>query len=464
MTEQGPSPKILAPGTAETPVPEASSLGTPALESPARETSAPGVAPDETVGRQLPQPRIRASHSAQELQRLSARARADIGAVDEFLVVLDGLVLAAEAFLDEDTGRPLPERLAEVLDGFADMGKAYGPRLSEFILSLDEAMIEELAKKYARRGYLDHVHSMVGEATFRRLHVAVSKDVDVVAAAAHRGAEALMPYALAMEDLAVLLTEDEVREFMDFNPAGGFMVELVLSLLDALDVAVTKVSLPEHIVELERVRRDSVTAHDLIELTAELRERISGQSRVLLLQVSAVLERKLRGAKDALAFSADSVSQAANSLVEFIDRMLRAVYTEDEVLEWLRSNYTDVKELTYWEPGRKKLRPTKRGQALCMVHGAQPVQQPSPVHMLAATSLNVTRRQLQKLKHSDAGTPEEREQIEGCLLAIEGFVQVGCRMAWAVLPDAALADLRSRIDPPSAGSEADPNVVKGETA
>ena len=451
------------PPLPEPPGSPADSTSSPASGAPPSPTDGPTAVLHQKTSRPLTVV-VRASRVAKELQRLSPRARADIGAVDEFLVVIDGLVLAAEAFLDEDDDRPLPERLTEVLDGFAEVGKVYGPRVSEFILSLDEPKIEALAKKYARRGYLDFVHRMVGGAAFQRLHVAVSRDVDLVAAAAYRSADALMPYALAMEDLAGLLTEDQVREFMEFNPAGGFMVELTLSLLDAVDVAVTKITLPEHIVELERVRRDSVTAHDLIQLTAELRDRISGQSRDLLQQVSALLERKLRGAKDALAFSADSVSQAANSLVEFIDRMLRAVYTEDEVLEWLRINYTDVKDLTFQDAERKKLRPTKRGQALCMVHGAQPVQQSSPVHILAATSLNVTRRRLQKLKHSDAGTAEEREQVEACLVAIEGFVQVGCRMAWAVLPDEALADLRRRIDPPAAGVGDATDVVQGETA
>lgn len=401
---------------------------------------------------------ISASRTARVLLSLSPRARAEIGAADEFLLVLDGIVAGAEAFLDEYDDRPWVEKLNSVFEGFADVGKQYGPRVAEFLMQLDEARIESLAKKYVRQGYVDHVRRMVGEAAFHRLHVAVSQDTDLVAAAAHRGVEAVMPYALAMEDMAELLTEQEIREFMDFNPAGGFMVELTMALFDALDIAVNKVSLPGHLVALERVRRGSASDLDLIELTAELRQRISGQSRDLLKQVSAVLERKLRGAKDALAYSADSVSQAANSLIEFIDRLLRAAYDDDEVMEWLKVNYTDVKGLIYKDKDGH-LRPTKRGQALCLMQGAQPVSQASPIHLLAATSLNVTRRKLQKLKHADVGTPEEQEQVETCLLAIEAFVQFGCRMAWSALSDAALADLKARLDQPSSGT-----VVKGEIA
>lgn len=403
---------------------------------------------------------LRASRTARELQSLPARARADLWAVDEFLIVLDGLVMGAEVFVDENDTRAWPEKMEAIFNGFADVGKVYGPRIAEFVMQLDEAGIERLAKKYARRGYLEHVRRMIGEAAFHRLHVAVSHDVEVVASAGYRGMGALMPYAVAMQDMADLLSDEEIADFMDFNPAGGFMLEMVLSLFDALDVAVAKVAAPGHVIELERIRGVSPSAQDLIELTAELRERISGQSRVLLQQVSTVLDRKLRGAKDALAYSVDSASQAANSLVEFIDRLLRAAYTDTEVLAWLEENYTHVEGLTYDDKNRGKVRPTKRGQALCMMHGAQQVTDPSPIHLLAATSLNVTRRQLQKIKHSDAGTLE-LEQIGNCLVAIEGFVQVGCRMAWVLLPDDALADLRSRLDPTS-GMTA--NVVPGRTA
>lgn len=404
---------------------------------------------------------IRASRTARELQSLPPRTRADLGAVNELLLVLDGLVMGTEAVLDDEDTRHWSEKLNEVFEGFADVGATYGPRIAEFLVQLDEEGIERLAKKYARQGYFEHLHRMVGEAAFRRLQVAVSQDSDVVAAAAYRGVEVLMPYALAMQDLAGLLTEDEVSEVLDFNPAGGFMLEMVMALLDVLDVAVSKVSLPEHRERLESVRPEPASARDVIELTAQLRGLISGQSRELLRKVSSVLDRKLRGAKDAMAYSTDSASQAANSLVEFIDRLLQAAYTDADVLAWLDSNYTDVKGLKYEDKNRGIVRPTKRGQALCMMHGAQPVQTPQPILLLAATSLNVTRKQLQKIKHADQGSPEELKKVEDCLIAVEGFVQVGCRMAWAMLSDDTLADLRSRLDP---NQQSEVEIVQGETA
>jgi hypothetical protein len=46
----------------------------------------------------------------------------------------------------------------------------------------------------------------------------------------------------------------------------------------------------------------------------------------------ATLSRKIQGARDALTYSADPVSQAASSLIEMIDRLLRTAFNEAEVL------------------------------------------------------------------------------------------------------------------------------------
>src|SRR5262245_38042888 len=53
---------------------------------------------------------LRASNLARELRALHPRARAAIGAVDEVLVVLDAIVMAAQLFLDEDDTRPWDEK------------------------------------------------------------------------------------------------------------------------------------------------------------------------------------------------------------------------------------------------------------------------------------------------------------------------------------------------------------------
>jgi len=406
-----------------------------------------------------PQPlQLRASKLAAELQRLSGRAREELGVADEVLVVMDAVVMFAQAIVDEDDRRPWVTKLEEVFDAFAEVGQRTGPAIAAFLADLDQVAIEGLVRRHAREGYVSYVRKMIGSAAFHRLHVAVSEDADLLAAAGYKGVEAIMPYAVAIADLAEMLTEQQIRAFMDFNPAGGFMLDMAVKLLELLDVAVQKIALPEHVAQVVRAREEGPNRDDLIELTLHIRERVSGSSRAWVKEVSAVLDRKLQGARDALAYSADSVSQAANSLIEFIDRLLRDLFTEDEVLGWLEENYVDVHELTYLT-GDGRLRPTKRGQALCLTHGRQPVATPSPLNLLAATSLNSVRKRLQVLKHADQGTPEERAEIDECMQGVEAFVHTGCRMAWALLPDAALAELRSRLEP-----RASSQVVRGEIA
>jgi hypothetical protein len=232
------------------------------------------------------------------------------------------------------------------------------------------------------------------------------------------------------------------------------MVEMVFTLLDALDIAVDKVTIPDQLTAMQKARLDAPSVSDIAGLTAGLRGRISGQSRALVKDLNDTLDRKLRGASDALAFSADSNSQAANSLIEFIDRLLRKTYTDDEVMAWLGENYPDLDDLTYHDRNAGKVRPTKRGQALCFVHARASVPQPSETHVLVATSLSAIRKKLQQIKHADEGTDEERDTITSCLIGLEAFVHLGIGLAWAMVPDAGLVDLKARLDPPAAEAEA----------
>lgn len=396
---------------------------------------------------------LHSSALAKELQKLPDRVRHDLGAPNEVLVALDGAVMLSQQFLDADDPRHWSEKVEAVIDAFAEVGSVYGARISEWLMSLNEEAMHKLVERYGRQGYVAYVRRMVGEAAFHRLRVAATADVDLIGAAAHMGLEGLLPYAVALEDVAGVLTEEQIRAFMSYNPAGGFMIELVFTLLDALDVAVDKVTLPEHLTAMRQARLEAPSLADIAEVTATLRDRISGQSRSLVKDLNDTLDRKLRGARDALAFSADSNSQAANSLIEFIDRLLRKTYTEAEVLAWIEENYPDLADLTYEDRNAGRVRPTKRGQALCFVHARGTVAEPSETHVLVATSLSAIRNTLQQIKHADEGTDEERETITKCLVGLEAFVHLGIGLAWAVVPDAGLEDLKARLDPVRRSSE-----------
>jgi hypothetical protein len=369
--------------------------------------------------------------------------------------------MVANTFLDPNDKRHWAEKIESVLNTFADVGEMYGPRIADWIMALNEDALEALVARYARQGYLSYVKQMIGEAAFHRLHRAVTADIDTVGAMAHKALEGLLPYATALDDVADVLTEEQIRAFMNYNPVGGFMMELVFKLIELLDGAVDKLAIPEHLEAMKRVRAGAPTAFDLVKLTGDLRERISGQSRALIMDLNAVLHRKLRGAQDALAFSADSNSQAANSLIEFIDRLLRLTYSDAEVLAWLDANYPDLKDVKCTN-NTGEIRPTKRGQALCFVHAYARVEQPSEMHVLVATSISTIRKKLQHIKHADEGTVEERETITNCVIGLEAFVHLGIGLSWSLVPDAGLSDLKARLDPASAAAQ--PETVEGNIA
>jgi len=403
-----------------------------------------------------------ASAVARELYKLPPRVRADLGAVGEVLLTFDGVVTMANTFLDPNDHRHWAEKIESVLNMLADVGVVYGPRIADRIMALDEDALGALVAKYARQGYLSYVQRMIGEAAFHRLHRAVTADIDTVGAMAHKALEGLLPYAVALDDVADVLTEEQIRAFMNFNPAGGFMMELMFKLFEALDVAVNTVAIPEHLEAMRRLRFSAPTAVDLVELTGDLRERISGQSRALIKDLNTVLDRKLRGAQDALAFSADSNSQAANSLIEFIDRLFRLTYSDAEVLAWLDANYPDLLDVKYTDNQTGEVRPSKRGQALCFVHAHASVEQPSEMHVLLATSISTMRRKLQQIKHADEGTGEERDTIANCVIGLEAFVHLGIGLSWSLVPDAGLSDLKARLDPDSAAEQ--PETVEDNIA
>lgn len=79
---------------------------------------------------------------------------------------------------------------------------------------------------------------------------------------------------------------------------------------------------------------------------------------------------------------------------------------------------------------QKQATKTKRGEALCFIYSGGPVAReandyddsvgPGPIQDVRARIFVGTRDQFQKLKHSDAGTQEEREQLLGLFTALAG--------------------------------------------
>ncbi|MEK8109203.1 hypothetical protein NKG94_39865 [Micromonospora sp. M12] len=251
-----------------------------------------------------------------------------------------------------------------------------------------------------------------------------------------------------MDDLFSALPPGQAKDLPNLTGAPSALLRLVIHLDQALEKLV-EFSSGAALLNSRDSESAPLELTDLAMLADKFREVVSGRSRAAVKELSAALGRKIQGARDALEFSADPVAQAANSLIELIDRLLRAAFTDDEVMKWVEANYPSAKGLTYIDQKGEspKHRPTKKAQVLCFVHAGLPVGEPSPLHEMAATAIAIVRRQLQKLKHADLGTEEEALEVAKHLNAVEGFLHLAVGVTWALVPDERVDALRARLEP-----------------
>ena len=256
----------------------------------------------------------------------------------------------------------------------------------------------------------------------------------------------LQPYAVAAEDMLLTLQPSERAQLA--HVLGSAEVVLVSFALQ-VDRLLGNV--------LNAALRDELTADifkdlsppDPLEIAAVipgLRDVVGDRAHDLAEELGSVVARKIKGARDAVAMSADPVSQASNSLIELIDRLLRTAFTDNEVLAWLEENYPANTALTYVKDGGL-LRPTKRAQALCFVFGGQPKDDHPQLGEMLASVIVGARSELQGLKHADTGAPEELDQLGRLMGAVQGFFALGVRLAWGRLSADALSELHRRVDP-----------------
>jgi hypothetical protein len=140
--------------------------------------------------------------------------------------------------------------------------------------------------------------------------------------------------------------------------------------------------------------------------------------------IHPVLTRKYRGARAVLeSDNPDRVSQAANSLIELIDRLLRLIATEEDVLAWCRE--AEEKDLVR-KVSEGVYRPTKRGQLRYFVHffigdwsnEAMAQSGAQDIRLALALTGHRVRAAAEKQKHADgddisAGTATVRRLLRG---------------------------------------------------
>jgi hypothetical protein len=178
-------------------------------------------------------------------------------------------------------------------------------------------------------------------------------------------------------------------------------------------------------------------SEDLALLAEQFRDLVSNASALRIKRFNSPLVRKIKGARDALEYSADGVSQAANSLIELIDRLMRERFQRETVVDWVDVNLLDEKTLVYIDDKGQR-QPTKGAEALCFVYGGGTVARPpsdvddgtgpSLIHDVVARTIVVARTGLQKLKHADSELRDDREKLIAILSAVEGALMIGLQL------------------------------------
>lgn len=352
--------------------------------------------------------------------------------IDESVVlVTETLVSICKALTNSADTRPWQERIE---DCFAntddeDLRKILVAFTEEFQGDKPKNWIEN----FKSQTYRSFVERLLGAARYRLLVNAAKEDGAVVALAFRRGVRALMPFAVAWNDALSLMSKEQLKAANRADVLAVNAIQMVISIDDFLGEKVLS-SLPMEVTAASSTDLAAWAPDGPDDLVPQFRALVTEASAKRVERANSPLVRKIRGARDALRYSEDGVSQAANSLIELLDRIMREAFPPVEVLLWVDNNLPDEPGLTHLKDGNRA--PTKRAEALCFVYGGGPVvageataldtgEGPSFLHDVVALVLVSARNKLQKLKHADSGSQEEREQLMMVLAALEGALMLG---------------------------------------
>ncbi|MFI7166947.1 hypothetical protein ACIBM3_31280 [Rhodococcus erythropolis] len=384
---------------------------------------------------------------AKVLASLPPNQRRVLGIEDWAIGVLDAAVTVAVVLASDVDNRPLTDRIEWLSE---NLEFPVGVHAEDVLRSLQDASddtIPKLGKRIRTDAWKRFLRRLVGAAAYDRLVSAVYADTAAVVSAVQAAVRVIQPLALAIDNCAATLSPEVLAKLGPFghgDPTSS-MLRMILSLDNALtrliDMEFDPSSFDGGIDEAKDATADDTILDELVEAA---RLVLSGEMRSVLEGVSDVLRRKLAGAVHALENSDDGVSQAAHSLVELIDRLLRTGFTDAEVIEWLEATGRLPKDFIIQE-GPSAGRPTKRAQALCFVYGGV-VSEPSAFHEVVAYSLVQVRTNLQGLKHADMNTPEEVGALRSMMAAVEGALTFAIQIGWMGLGPNTVDKLRERLE------------------
>jgi hypothetical protein len=389
------------------------------------------------------------SSLAGELRRLPDRLRKTLELRDWVIDTVDVLVSALILFGEAADSRTLGERFGSLLAEYAIEDAEYSSteydrELADWTQRLNTISDTELPRWTKRLtgdgGWKRFARKLLGAGSYDRLAHAIQEDLGAVAGGFRRIIQLAQPFAVALDDVLSVLTPEQIK---GVDGTYDWAAISALRFLLQLDLAIGRYVESRFDWSSFYLDKTHVEQSDLAEMVDRLRAAAVGPTRERLAELNSRLALKISGANDALEGSADGVSQAAHSLVELIDRILRTAFPDDVVMSWITNSDQSAADLTFDDGGRQ--RPTKRAQALCFAYGGRPAEQKSAIHEMVAKGLVTARTQLQQLKHADLGSESEVQRVKSLMAAVEGFLTLALRLGWATLDEAEVDGLRRRL-------------------
>ncbi|MFJ4866089.1 hypothetical protein [Streptomyces sp. NPDC088748] len=374
----------------------------------------------------------RRSRIAEFLRQLDPDVRTALHFDDAAVISADLLISMCRALMDTGSGQPWQDRMESTFEEFDLSDLETGlDHILEQMQDTDTAI--SWLNSFKGVNYRTFALRLLGAADFRRLADAVKEDGAIVALAVRRGLRGLMPFAVAWSDAVGNMTENQRKAVSKTDIIGLEVVKMVIMADEAFGKKFVA-TLP---MQLTAATADNLVGwrpDDMTEIVSTIRHKVADSSAKRLERENSQLVRKIRGAKDALTHSEDGISQAANSLIELIDRIMREAFSNEEVMAWAEENLPNEPLLTHKDKDGK-IKPTKRAEALCFVYRGAPTareanehdngQGPTLIHDVLARVIVATRTSLQKFKHDDAGTQEEKDQLFSLLAGLEGALLLG---------------------------------------
>lgn len=340
----------------------------------------------------------------------------------------DVVVTVCSVLMNDRDSRPWQERLDGAFKELDPDVDAVVNVIETFARDETPVAVEAWVRKVRKVGYQAYARRLVGAAEYDRLEQALREDAAVVALAVRRGVRAAMPFVAAFEDGLGVMSAEQLGQIQAVNLAGVNFGQLMHQLDSMLGEKVWPM------LPMEATPTCDDDYRGLDQFADQVRARVTTSATTHLSRVNQPLVRKLTGARDALRYSADGVSQAASSLIELIDRVLREAAADRDVLDWIDRELSNTSGLTY-EAASGERRPTTRASTLYFLYsggsvarqasGADDGTGPSIIHEVLASIVVVARKKLQRLKHADTTDPSDREQLDQLLSAVEGALWLG---------------------------------------